>query len=700
VTNSIPPQSDTAGFEAGSRISGYRLEQQVGRGGMAVVFRAHDERLNRPVALKILSPVLAHDDAFRQRFIAESRAAAAVEDPNIIPVYEAGEADGVLFIAMRLVRGGDLRTLVTQQGPLAPGRAEWIVSAVASALDAAHASGLVHRDVKPANMLLDVRPGRPDHVYLSDFGVSKAALASSGLTGSGQFLGTVDYAAPEQIHGQVVDGKADQYALGCSAFELLCGHPPFFGKEWLAAMYSHLSTPPPCPSTVRAELPAAVDAVFAKVLSKSPDDRYRTCQDFGAALRAALGGQPYAPDGLTDPGRHLAPDAEDNATLNPAAVERLAFRIGRGARPDDLRGGDDDDAALQAALTGDTEQRQTRQATVSKPWGRAGARSGPLPSGSQPGRSRTVLLGVLIPAILLAGTAAGLLLARSLGPPPAARHQFAQQQFPDGLAVSQLWRLTGPGGSELDVTITVSNANSTAVTAQLEEPIPVAVARDPRALRFPVGPRPLVTGRLLVWGLRLRAGDAAVVSYRVHEPPLGVSQSRLQLWVQAFRRVASRQTLIASPAFRSVWISPLNLQLAVGGTGTLRVHGRLDNGRLAPRADLAGAVWASANPAVLRVSPSGVVTAESAGTTLVTVQIGAKGAVATVVVYSPGGVLPAPASSSPATAPSLSASPTPSGSPSPSSSPSPSPSSSPSPSPSSPSPSVTPGQGSAGVSVP
>ena len=161
MSNGSSPSAAMAGFAPGARISGYLLEEQIGRGGMAVVFRARDERLNRLVALKILAPVLAEDDAFRQRFILESQAAAAVDDPNIIPVYEAGEADGALFIATRLVRGGDLRTLVAQHGPLSPVRAEWILSAVASALDAAHASGLIHRDVKPANMLLETRSGRP-----------------------------------------------------------------------------------------------------------------------------------------------------------------------------------------------------------------------------------------------------------------------------------------------------------------------------------------------------------------------------------------------------------------------------------------------------------------------------------------------------------------------------------------------------------
>ncbi|HZC60117.1 MAG TPA: serine/threonine-protein kinase, partial [Streptosporangiaceae bacterium] len=164
-----------AGFAVGSLLGGYRLEEQVGAGGMAVVFRARDERLNRLVALKIMTPAMGSDDMFRQRFIRESRAAAAVDDPHIIPVYEAGEVGQVLFIAMRFVQGGDVRSLLRREGPLPPERVASIVSPVASALDAAHAVGLVHRDVKPANILLDRRPGRPEHVYLSDFGLSKSA---------------------------------------------------------------------------------------------------------------------------------------------------------------------------------------------------------------------------------------------------------------------------------------------------------------------------------------------------------------------------------------------------------------------------------------------------------------------------------------------------------------------------------------------
>jgi DNA-binding beta-propeller fold protein YncE len=283
------------GYAPGSRIAGYLLQEQIGQGGMAVVFRAHDERLDRQVALKILAPALAEDDAFRQRFIRESRAAAAVDDPHIIPVFEAGEAGGVLFIAMRFVRGGDVRSLVSQLGPLPPGRAAEIISQAASALDAAHQRGLVHRDVKPANMLLDGSSGagRPDHVYLSDFGLSKGSLQTSGLTGTGQFLGTLDYIAPEQIEGKPVDGRADEYALACAAFELLTGVPPFRRDEAMAVMYAQLSEPPPALTSRRPDLPQAADAVFARALAKAPADRYRSCREFADALREAFGIRPY-----------------------------------------------------------------------------------------------------------------------------------------------------------------------------------------------------------------------------------------------------------------------------------------------------------------------------------------------------------------------------------------------------------------------
>ena len=276
------------GFEPGSVIAGYRLEKKIGSGGMAMVFLARDERLPRQAAVKVLAPMLASDESFRLRFIRESQAAAAVDDPHIIPVYEAGEAGGVLYIAMRYVAGGDVQGLLKREGQLPAAQVAAIVSAVASALDSAHAAGLVHRDVKPANMLLDTRPGRPDHVYLSDFGLSKGALAAANLTRSGMFMGTPDYTAPEQIQGHPVSGQADQYGLACTAFELLSGEPVFMREQGMAIIYAHMSEPPPRLQSRRPDLPAAADAVLARALAKAPQDRFGSCGEFAAALRRSL----------------------------------------------------------------------------------------------------------------------------------------------------------------------------------------------------------------------------------------------------------------------------------------------------------------------------------------------------------------------------------------------------------------------------
>ena len=285
-----------AGFGASSRIAGYRLEQRIGAGGMAVVFRARDERLGRLVALKILAPGLSADDQFRQRFVRESRAAAAVDDPHIIPVFEASEAEGVLFIAMRYVPGGDVRSLLRREGPLPPARVAAIISPVASALDAAHNAGLVHRDVKPANMLLDTQPGRPDHVYLADFGLSKGRSSSATLTGTGLSMGTPSYMAPEQIEGRPVDGRTDQYALACAAYELLAGQPPFERDLDQAVIYAQLTAAPPSLRARRPDVPAGVDAVLARALAKAPEHRYASCREFAEALRLALGLAPYDHD--------------------------------------------------------------------------------------------------------------------------------------------------------------------------------------------------------------------------------------------------------------------------------------------------------------------------------------------------------------------------------------------------------------------
>ena len=274
-----------------AQIASYQMVEEIGRGGMAVVYRARDVRLGRWVALKVLAEDLARDDAFRRRFIRESRAAATVDHPNIIPIFDAGEAAGVLFIAMRYVAGQDVHSLLNRAGPLPAARAAGLVAQVASALDAAHACGLVHRDVKPANMLLGglAEDGSEDHVYLSDFGISKTSQATTNLTLTGQVLGTLNYLAPEQIEGRTVDGRADAYSLACAAFEMLAGAPPFRRDQSLAVMWAQLSAPPPHLTSARPDLPAAVDQVMFRGLAKAPEERYPSCRAFAAALQDACG---------------------------------------------------------------------------------------------------------------------------------------------------------------------------------------------------------------------------------------------------------------------------------------------------------------------------------------------------------------------------------------------------------------------------
>lgn len=275
----------------GTRLAGYEIVRLIGSGGMAAVYLARDEQLGRVVALKLL----AKDEAASVRFVREARAVAAVDHPHIIPVYAAGEADGAQYIAMRFVPGGTLAGVLATSGALSPRRTAGIISPVASALDAAHAAGLVHRDVKPGNILVDRRPGGPEHPYLTDFGIVRAMLSAGTLTAAGQFLGTPDYAAPEQAGGLPVDGRADQYALACVAFEALTGKVPFKRDLPVAVLYAHVSSPPPRATSIRRDLPPAVDVVLAKAMAKNPDDRYPTCADFADALREALGLDPYDP---------------------------------------------------------------------------------------------------------------------------------------------------------------------------------------------------------------------------------------------------------------------------------------------------------------------------------------------------------------------------------------------------------------------
>jgi serine/threonine protein kinase/DNA-binding winged helix-turn-helix (wHTH) protein len=292
-------------LQPGTEVASYRIVRTLGRGGMSVVYLAEHDWLQRKVALKVLAPQLADDERFRERFVRESRLAASLDHPNVIPIYEAGASGGDLFIAMRFVEGSDLRTLLHEEGALEPERAIGILRQVASALDAAHEQGLVHRDVKPANVLLArPRSSEPvEHVYLSDFGLTKRSASDSAVTGTGQFVGTLDYAAPEQFKGETPDAQTDVYSLGCVLFECLTGRPPFRSENDAGLMYAHLQQPPPPVTSERPDLPHEIDRVVGRAMAKSPDDRPRSAGELADGAARALGAElPPREALLIDPG--------------------------------------------------------------------------------------------------------------------------------------------------------------------------------------------------------------------------------------------------------------------------------------------------------------------------------------------------------------------------------------------------------------
>jgi serine/threonine-protein kinase len=274
------------GDESAGVFAGYRIEGLIRHGGMASVYRARHLVLQRAAALKVLAPALARDQRFRARFLGESRTAASLDHPHIVPIYDAGETDGALFIAMRLIEGSDLGTMLGHETRLEPHRAVEILGQVAGALDAAHARGLVHRDVKPSNILISGAPGS-EHAYLTDFGITKE-LAGEGMTGTSEFVGTLAYMCPEQIEGMPLDGRADVYALGCVLHECLTGATPFGSDTLVGVMHAHLTKPPPRATAVVPSLPDGIDAVVATAMAKRPDDRYPTCAAMVDAARAAL----------------------------------------------------------------------------------------------------------------------------------------------------------------------------------------------------------------------------------------------------------------------------------------------------------------------------------------------------------------------------------------------------------------------------
>ncbi|MEJ7785183.1 MAG: protein kinase [Solirubrobacteraceae bacterium] len=431
-------------LEPGRIFAGHRIEAVAGRGGMGVVYRATHLSLDRTVALKLIDPAMAADAAFRERLKREAKLLASIDHPNVIAVYEAGEAEGQLFMSMRYVEGMDLRSLIAESGWLAAPSAARIIALVAAGLDAAHASGLVHRDVKPANVLIE-RRGETQRAYLSDFGLTKKTDLATAITRSGHWVGTLDYVAPEQIEDVRVDARADVYALGCVFFESLTGRPPFVREADSAKLWAHMHEAPPSACELRGELPAEVDAVIARAMAKDPAQRYLSAGDLGRAAMAAIAGE-----ALTEPSRSVA--------TGPAAVagHETPERVSQVACPyKGLSAFEHGDAPLFFGRESQAERVLQRLAEVrfvavvgasgsgKSSFVRAGLLAGISAAGSGGGRPRVALLtpgehplDALAEAVSMARGEATPLAAEDLRADPAELERATAQPGDGGLVIA------------------------------------------------------------------------------------------------------------------------------------------------------------------------------------------------------------------------------------------------------------------------
>jgi serine/threonine-protein kinase len=502
VTRPDLPASGQAGT-----VAGYRLDGCIGQGSSAVVYLAQDDhqdqRLCRRVALKVMAPELARDADFRARMIRESRATAALDHPHVLPVYEADEVDGTLYVAMRYVRGGDARSLLGRLGPFPPGHAGQIIAQIASALDAVHARGLIHRDVRPANILLDGdnagHAAAGDHAYLADFGMSKAFTPGQVIAAE-QAGGSLDYLAPEQIEGRALDSRADLYSLACTGFELLCGTPPFGPDQGPTLMYAQIYAAPPAASARLAGLPPAVDSVLATALAKDPADRYPSCGRFAEELRAALGIRPDAggnrpaAEAIRPAAGAIRPDAgaiRPDAGGNRPAAEAIrpaagAIRPAAGGnrpaaganRPDE--GNRSAVGAQRPAVAGDRPpvvrarpalvEEQPPAGPVPLGRGRPGEPDGVGPGPSGPRRRAVwlVLVAAAAIAVIAAAVSAVALSKRSAPAQPAVSPSSGRSASPSATGASATSSPSGPvlaarQAAALDTLLTSSAAARTAL---------------------------------------------------------------------------------------------------------------------------------------------------------------------------------------------------------------------------------------------
>jgi YVTN family beta-propeller protein len=534
-----------AEVSTGAIFAGYRIEGLAAEGGMGRVYRATQMALGRQVALKLIVPELAHDPAFRARFERESYLSASIDHPNVIPIYEAGEAEGRLFIAMRWVNGTDLRSVIRSEGRLEPPRAVSIVEQVAAALDAAHSAGLVHRDVKPANVMLAATPSG-EHVYLTDFGLTKKTTSNTALTRAGHFVGTPDYMPPEQIKGEEADARADVYALGCVLYNALTGRPPYERDTELARMWAHLHDPPPSVVDAAPDTPDGLDPVITRALAKDADERYPSAGDLGRAARAALtGALPSQPE------RSLA-----TGSAAPPPPELVPTELAQGA-------------ARTAPAAAATTPGPAPAAATSPPTTPAPSPAPPAPAGG--GRPRRRAAAIAVAALVALGAVgAGLAIAGvfsgdggSEDAPPRVVANISAGEGPDGIAVdgNAVWvsnsrgdtltRLDAEsneatdrvevGGNPDEVeaahnVVWVSNTDDGTVTRVEADPQP----GEPTAITVGAGPEGLSLGRQFLW---VANGDSDNVSridresatveppITVENKPIGIFAGENWVWV-------------------------------------------------------------------------------------------------------------------------------------------------------------------------
>jgi YVTN family beta-propeller protein len=558
-------------------VAGCRVEAVVGRGGMGVVYRATQLSLERPVALKAIAPELAGDATFRERFKRESRIAASIEHPNVIPVYEAGEGDGLLYLIMRYVEGTDLRALIDAEGGLPPERATRIVAQVAAALAAAHRRDLIHRDVKPANVLIDAGGGE-DHAYLTDFGIARHAAATSGLTRTGSVIGTLDYLAPERIQDQGGDGRSDVYALGCVLFEALTGTLPFERDNDVAKMYAHLSAPAPSARTVRADVPESLDSLAIRAMAKDPADRFATATEMAEALREALPAR--GPRAAEPPVVEEAAPREAETAAAEAAPRETAAPLATGL-------------SEEAALAAETAEELSPAERRAEPARRETADAAPpasAPAPAAPGRRRGPVIAGAVAA--LAALAVVLVLALTGGDPdPDGSAQGGAQPAGDGRPAADgqngepepaplAFRPAGsvdlePGPDGLaasDGTVWVADKRGARVIPVDEE---TSTAGEP----IRVGPNPdsVAVGFGSVWVTNTDSGDVSridpdtrreVVRVDVGRGPEGIAVSQTAVWVANGQGDSVTRIDPADPgaaATHSVGDGPVQLAVADDG---------------------------------------------------------------------------------------------------------------------------------------